>query len=77
VTGYIFINELTCQIEGNAKINGQGSFTYKIVVVDNGEPGRNNTFSIELSNGYSNSGNLSGCNIQLHTKSDVTDNNGD
>lgn len=74
VTGYFVIDAVTRRIEGIAKINGQGSFTYTVVVVDNGEPGRNDSFSLELSNGYSASGNLSGGNIQLHTKCD--DDNG-
>jgi hypothetical protein len=68
VTAYIFIDPVTRQIEGLAKVNGKGSFTYKVVVVDNGEPGRNDVFSLELSNGYSISGTLKGGNIQLHTK---------
>lgn len=66
VTNYIYIDAVTRQIEGVAKINGHGSFTYKVVVVDNGEPGRNDSFSMELSNGYSVSGTLKGGNIQLH-----------
>jgi hypothetical protein len=68
VTSYIFIDAVTRQIEGVAKINGQGSFTYKVIVVDNGEPGRNDSFKLELSNGYSASGLLQNGNIQLHTK---------
>lgn len=68
VTAYVVIDEVTRKIEGIATINGQGSFTYTVIVVDNGEPGRDDTFSIELSNGYSNSGTLSGGNIQLHSK---------
>ncbi len=68
VTAYIVIDPVTRQIEGIAKVNGRGSFTYKVVVVDNGEPGRNDSFSLELSNGYSASGTLKGGNIHLHTK---------
>lgn len=68
VTGYIVIDAVTRQIEGIAKVNGQGPFTYKVVVSDNGERGRNDTFSLELSNGYSASGKLKGGNIQLHKK---------
>jgi hypothetical protein len=68
VTAYIVIDPVTRQIEGIAKVNGKGSFTYKVVVVDNGKSGRNDIFSLELSNGYSASGTLKGGNIQLHTK---------
>ncbi len=68
VTGYYIINAVTRQIEGTAKINGKGSYTYTVVVVDNGEPGRNDSFSLILSTGYSISGTLGGGNIQLHTK---------
>jgi hypothetical protein len=39
-------------------------------VSDNGEPGRNDTFAIRLSNGYHASGSLSGGNIQLHKARD-------
>ncbi|MEX1139758.1 MAG: ice-binding family protein [Bacteroidota bacterium] len=70
VTGYTYIDPVTRQIDGVAKVNGKGSFTYKVIVVDNGEPGRNDSFSIELSNGYSASGDLRGGNIQLHRKCD-------
>jgi hypothetical protein len=59
---------VTRQIEGIANVNGKGSFTYKVIVADNGERGRNDFFSLELSNDYSVSGTLKGGNIQLHTK---------
>jgi len=69
VTAYIVIDANTRQIEGAAKLNNNTSVTYKVVVVDNG---RNDSFSIELSNGYHASGTLSGrsCsgNIQIHQK---------
>jgi len=69
VTAYTVIDAVTRQIEGTARVNGAGTFTYKVVVVDNGEPGRNrDSFSLELSNGFSNSGILQGGNIQLHTE---------
>jgi hypothetical protein len=68
VTAYIFIDALTRQIEGTCKVNGRGSFTYKVIVTDNGERGRNDFFSLQLSNDYSVSGTLKGGNIQLHTK---------
>ncbi|MEX2235263.1 MAG: ice-binding family protein [Cyclobacteriaceae bacterium] len=68
VTAYIVINSVTRQIEGVAKVNGNGAFTYKVIVVDNGEPGRDDSFSLEISNGYSASGTLKGGNIQIHRK---------
>ncbi len=40
---------------------------YTVNVCDNGEPGRADTFSISLSDGYSASGVLAGGNVQLHT----------
>jgi len=55
-------------IEGTADIDG-ASGTYAVDVADNGEPGRNDTFSLKLSNGYTASGNLAGGNIQLHGES--------
>jgi len=71
VTGYRVINATTREITGIAKVNGRGSFTYTVVVVDNGEPAHKSghimdSFSLVLSNGYSNSGTLEGGNIQLH-----------
>ncbi len=66
VTAYFAVNPVTRHIEGTAKINGKGSFTYKVDVVDNGEPGRNDSFRLQLSNGYSATGTLMGGNIQLH-----------
>jgi len=77
VTAYLIIDAVTRQIEGVANVNGQGAFTYKVVVVDNGEPGRNDRFSIELSNGYSASGTLQGGNIQIHKKCDGSEDKDD
>jgi len=57
-------------IEGTAEVNGASGFTYKVDVADNGEPGSNDTFKIQLLNGaavmYTASGTLAGGNIQLH-----------
>src|SRR5688572_27396875 len=39
VTAYIYIDAVTRQIEGVAKVNGGDSFNYKVIVVDKGEPG--------------------------------------
>jgi len=57
----------TRTFSGGAEINGQPGFTYTITVQDNGEPGAgHDTFSIQLSNGYSASGILGGGNIEIH-----------
>ena len=40
--------------------------SYVLVVSDNGEPGRDDTFSLTLSTGYVASGVIDGGNIQLH-----------
>ena len=66
VTAYTVTGATSRRIEGTAEINGQGGFTYQVDVADNGEPGRNDTFTIRLSNGYSATGTLTGGNIQLH-----------
>jgi hypothetical protein len=68
VTGYEVTGTLSRRITGNAEVNGVGGFTYTVDVTDAGEPGREDTFSITVSNGYSASGTLQGGNIQLHAK---------
>jgi hypothetical protein len=67
VTAYLVIDSVTRQIEGIARV-GRTSVTYTVVVKDLGEPGRYDTFSLVLSDGYdySISGTLGGGNIQLH-----------
>lgn len=67
VTAYVALDAKTRRIEGTASINGVAG-TYKVVVSDNGENGRNDTFAITLSNGYSASGKLAGGNIQIHKR---------
>lgn len=71
VTSYEVTGPTSRRISGTAEINGVGGFTYTVDVTDNGEPGRNDTFSITLSNGYSAAGTLAGGNIQLHAKSNA------
>ncbi len=67
VTAYTVVAATTRHIEGTAEINGQGGFNYSVDVADNGEPGRNDTFALKLSNGYDTSTQwLDGGNIQLH-----------
>jgi uncharacterized repeat protein (TIGR01451 family) len=54
-------------ITGEATIDGQGSFQYRIDVGDLGEPGRRDTYRIRLSTGYdSGEQMLKGGNIQIH-----------
>ena len=65
VTAYEATGPTSRHIEGTAEINGAPG-TYSVDVADNGEPGRNDTFEVTLSNGYSASGRLEGGNIQLH-----------
>lgn len=67
VTSYVALDAKTRRIEGTASINGVAG-TYKVVVSDNGERGRNDSFAITLSNGYSALGKLAGGNIQLHKR---------
>jgi hypothetical protein len=52
VTAYEVVDATTRHIEGIAEINGQCGFTYQVDVSDNGEPGRNDAFTLSLSNGY-------------------------
>jgi hypothetical protein len=55
-------------IFGTATIDGAGSFLFRIDVADNGEPGRNDTYRIRLSNGYDSGVQTlaKGGNIQIH-----------
>jgi hypothetical protein len=66
VTSYTTVAPRTRHIEGTAEIDGKGGYTYQVDVTDAGEPGREDTFLLQLSNGYSASGQLAGGNIQLH-----------
>jgi hypothetical protein len=67
VTAYSVVNATTRHIEGTAEVNGVSGFTYAVDVADNGDPShRTDTFSIQLSNGYTAGGTLGGGEIQLH-----------
>lgn len=50
---------------GTGRIGNQ-PVTFLVTVTDNGEPGRNDTFQIEIGNGYSKVGTLTSGNIQVH-----------
>jgi len=52
--------------EGEAEVDGVAGYFYMIDVDDKGEPGRADTLSLQLSDGYKNGGILRGGNIQLH-----------
>jgi hypothetical protein len=47
-------------------LNAGATVDFTVVAVDNGEPGTNDQFSINLSSGYSKSGRLLRGNIQIH-----------
>src|SRR3989441_11832205 len=68
VTSYEATGLTSRRIKGTAEVDGVGGFTYIVDVTDAGEPGRDDTFSITLSNGYFASGKLAGGNIKLHPK---------
>jgi hypothetical protein len=57
----------TRHFEGTCQVNGQAGFTFTCDVTDNGEPGRNDTLFLTISNGYAAGGTLQGGNIQLHS----------
>ena len=54
-------------IFGTATIDGSGTFDYRIDVEDLGEPGRDDTYRIRLSNGYDSGEQvLESGNVQVH-----------
>lgn len=66
VTAYLVTGPTSRHIAGTAEINGVPG-TYQVDVIDNGEPGRNDTFAITFSTGAgAGPGVLGGGNIQLH-----------
>src|SRR5438034_4246404 len=67
ITGYEGTGN-TRTFSGDATVNGETGFTFKVTVSDVAEPGKGaDSFEIGLSNGYHASGRLAGGNIQLHT----------
>ena len=71
VTSYEVTGLTSRRIKGIAEVDGVSGIGYTVDVTDAGEPGRDDTFSITLSNKYSASGTLAGGNIQLHAKPDA------
>jgi hypothetical protein len=54
-------------IFGRATVNGAGDVVFRIDVTDHGEPGRNDTYGITMSDGYaSGQQRLQGGNVQIH-----------
>jgi protocatechuate 3,4-dioxygenase beta subunit len=57
----------TATIFGTATIDGSGTFLFRIDVMDQGEPGRNDAYGIMLSDGYaSGQKQLQGGNVTIH-----------
>lgn len=50
---------------GQAKIDGEGSYTFWVHVIDNGTPGTNDAIEIIVSNGYFARAQLDGGNIDI------------
>lgn len=67
VTRYEVTGPTSRRIEGIARVDGR-DMQYRVDVADEGEPGRNDTFRLELDNGYVVQGTLKGGNIQLHPR---------
>jgi hypothetical protein len=62
----LVINGNQVQFTGVIKLGHHQKITVTIDVVDNGDPGTLDTFSIMGTNGYSASGHLTSGNIRLH-----------
>jgi len=65
ITNYFATGPATRVIEGTAVTNLYGDRRYRATVTDNGEPGRTDTFQIELDNGYVTQGSLLSGNVEL------------
>jgi hypothetical protein len=59
------INGNSAHIVGTGK-NNRKNVNFTVDVTDNGYPGNNDFFSIQLSNGYSASGNLTTGDLSVH-----------
>lgn len=58
---------MTAIFSGTAKVNGVDGYAYTVTVVDNGEPGKSDTFAINIPGvPYTASGTLTGGNIKIH-----------
>jgi hypothetical protein len=65
ITSYTIVNATTRTIAGTCTINDVAG-TFTATLVDLGEPGTADTFSISLSTGYTASGTLEGGNVAIH-----------
>jgi hypothetical protein len=65
ITRYLATGPTTRVVEGTASTNLYGDRLYRVTVTDNGEPGRTDTFQIELDNGYFTHGTLLNGNVAL------------
>lgn len=65
---YVSPDWIIAEFTGYCTIDGVDGFTFRVYVEDNGEPGKNDVFQIELSNGYSAGNSLLCGNIQIHVK---------
>lgn len=67
ITSLELLDDNRATFEGIATINGNGEFAFIVIVEDNGEPGDNDWFSIEIPElGYAKDGTLTKGNIQIH-----------
>ena len=66
ITKYLATGPATRVIEGTAITNLYGDRLYRVTVTDNGEPGRTDTFQIELDNGYFKQGTLLSGDVALY-----------
>jgi len=66
----VVVEGVKATFTGTVQVNNSGSYAFTVIVEDNGEPGRNDTFRISVpglgANGYQASGKLAGGNIQIH-----------
>ena len=65
ITNYLAPSPTTRVIEGTARTNLYGERLYRVTVTDNREPGTNDTFQIELDNGYLTQGTLVSGDVEL------------
>ncbi len=62
---FLSISGSTATFNGNCTVNKVAGFTFRVQVTDNGTSGTTDTFRIDLNNGYTASGVLTGGNIQI------------
>ena len=60
------ITGINAEFSGKARLEDGTRVTFDVSVTDNGEPGRLDTISITLSNGYSAGGTLTSGDIRIY-----------